>query len=121
MESLIMEGQIQQFYKEYKELMEPNKTTQELLANRGAIYGDVRDNMNCTTELSKVFFKYVMRNPKFQDWDKYDQMGYRGCMDMVFHKLARIATGDPRYQDNYEDVKGYTELARKIVMGEMDK
>lgn len=92
--------------------------TKNLLQQRGSIYGDVKDNMNCAGELAEVIFTYIEHNPHFKNWKKYERMGYRGCIDMVLHKLARIATGNPTYADNYEDIKGYIELARKIVMGE---
>lgn len=88
--------------------------TEELLKERGSVYGDVRDNMNCVRELIQVWDKYSKGYIKFND--EYDRTGYDGCMGMVFHKLARICTGNLN-EDNYKDICGYIELARKIAMG----
>jgi hypothetical protein len=29
---------------------------------------------------------------------------------MIFHKLARIANGDPNYHDSWHDIAGYAKL-----------
>lgn len=85
-----------------------------ILKQRGAVYGDVRDNMNCALELIAVWEKY--RNGA-RVLTEYDEAAHSGCMSMVFHKIARICTGNFN-ADNYADINGYTELARKIAMGE---
>lgn len=95
------------------------KSIKDLLQQRGSIYGDVKDNMNCATELIIVAKEYMNKNTKYEFFKEksYDRVGWEGCMIMVFHKLARICTGG-LHEDNYKDVAGYIELARKIAMGE---
>ena len=96
-------------------------STEELLKDRGAVYGDVRANMNCAAELIEVWYRYGRGNPGMKFDAEYNTIAFNGCIQMVFHKLARICTGNLLHEDNYKDICGYTELARKIAMGEMDK
>lgn len=89
--------------------------TNELLENRGSIYGDVKNNMNCANDFIDVWNNYMAKyGPTFMT--KYNEIAYVGCMTMVFHKLARMCTGVQFHLDNFEDIKGYIELAKKIVI-----
>jgi len=83
---------------------------EELLEERGKIYGDVRDNMNCAYELTQVLKRY--NRPIRID---YNSIGHMGCLDMIMHKLARIMTGKEIHLDNYDDICGYAKLARNIA------
>lgn len=94
--------------------------TEELLKNRKQIYGDVRDNMHCAADFAEVWNRHL-KTANVCWGTKHDRDGYYGCIDMIFHKLARICTGNPLHEDNYEDIKGYIELARKIIMGEYEE
>lgn len=38
---------------------------------------------------------------------------HRIALDMIFHKLARIACGDPNYKDNWHDIAGYALLGEE--------
>jgi len=94
-----------------------------VLQQRGSIYGDIRDNMNCAKQLIGVIKYYYQMNPKskgFQFKSVYDETGFQGCLEMVCHKLARIVTGYMGHEDNYIDVAGYIELARKIVTNQLE-
>lgn len=94
-----------------------NTATEELLEQRGNIYGDVRDNMNCALQIMDV----VKVHQKLAvNLSVRDRLGVDGCIQMIVHKLARAITGDITYDDNWKDIGGYAELARKIVTGEMD-
>lgn len=96
--------------------------TEKLLAERGNRYGDVRNNMVCASDLYSTLLNSLYGNKSFnlEEWDSRDADGWKGCMQMICHKLARIVTGDITYRDNYDDIAGYAELARKIAMKEMD-
>lgn len=37
------------------------------------------------------------------------------CVDMVCHKLARIANGDPLYIDSWHDIIGYVTLVENTL------
>lgn len=34
----------------------------------------------------------------------------REALEMIQHKVARILNGDPRYDDNWKDICGYSQL-----------
>jgi len=93
--------------------------TETLLKQRGSVYGDVRNNMMCSDELQMTLLNWFNECQK-QDVFKseLDRRGWFGCVQMICHKLARMVTGDVTYEDNYKDICGYTELARKIVKEE---
>lgn len=98
--------------------------TKDLLKERGSIYGDIRDNMNCAHELMRVLDKYMynrsLSNP-YLSLRSYDFVGHQGCLVMICHKLARIVTGATIHADNYDDIGGYARLARDIaVKGEKE-
>lgn len=36
-------------------------------------------------------------------------------VEMILHKLARIATGDPNHKDHWDDIAGYSTLVSKSI------
>ena len=90
--------------------------TKEILEQRGQIYGDVRDNMNCQHAMMEAWRTHFKPDAFMSE---YDRIGFEGCIAMVMHKLARIATGGRLdHADNYDDVAGYIELAKGIATKE---
>lgn len=85
--------------------------TEQILAERGKVYGDVSDNMVCAMEVMRVLKKHIEKNRSFEDiggMREYDT--YMGCMSMIVHKIARAVTGNIFYEDNYVDIAGYAKL-----------
>ena len=39
------------------------------------------------------------------------------ALDMIFHKIGRIATGDPNYVDSWTDIAGYAKLVADRLQG----
>jgi hypothetical protein len=74
----------------------------ETLKERGSRYGEFRDN----AEIAQAF-KDVAR--KCAGWQKLSP-AQRECIDMIFAKLSRVFTGDPKYPDNFVDIAGYAQL-----------
>ena len=74
------------------------------LAERGARYGAFPTFSDATQTL-KAFFRSKMG----AKWDGLadDQ---KEALEMIAHKLARIITGDPHYDDSWRDIAGYAQL-----------
>lgn len=91
-----------------------------LLKQRGNIYGDIRCNMNCQEELMGVVKRWYNSHQRHDKGlqatlSERDMIAWQGCMEMVMHKIARMITGDPMHLDNYDDGGGYLKLMKDIV------
>jgi hypothetical protein len=79
--------------------------TNALLEERGKTHGDFADHANCTQGLKRVFAA---------------SLGERGlsdiqqeAVDMILHKLGRIASGNPNHKDHWDDIAGYATLVSR--------
>ena len=90
-----------------------DKTTDDVLKERGTRYGEFRDHAKISQEMKEAFFYHS----NTAGADGAGNMGYlpyqREALEMIFHKLARIANGDPMYIDSWQDIAGYAELVVK--------
>ena len=80
-------------------------TVDETLEERGKRYGKFSDVAQKTQDLQEAFwegveYQKIMTIPAFQSV----------AVDMILHKLARIAIGDSNYIDNWLDIAGYAQL-----------
>jgi predicted P-loop ATPase/GTPase len=79
------------------------------LTERGKRYGDFRTQATLSQTLT-----YVWRNHYYQTHGT-DPMALPPflveAVEMIFHKLARAANGDPLYIDTYRDIAGFAQLA----------
>lgn len=83
------------------------------LAQRGARYGKFQDHAT----ISQIL-KFAVQNHMGDRWHnlKADQ---REALEMIMHKIARIANGDPDYADSWHDIAGYATLVEKRLNGEV--
>ena len=74
------------------------------LAERGARYGAFPAFSDVTQTLKAIF-----KSKMGEKWDLLadDQ---KEALEMIAHKLARIITGDPHYDDSWRDIAGYAQL-----------
>jgi hypothetical protein len=87
-------------------------TLNEILAERGRDYGEFSGQAHLAQMLDSLFWEHV--DMEGAGSDKFDP-DMREAIHMIFHKLARIANGDPMFLDNWVDGGGYFELiVRKI-------
>lgn len=112
------EANFEEWNKNADEISKQVNNVGVLLEERGKIYGDIRDNMVCAAELQRVVNIYMQ--PYHGSMSLRDMSGVLGCINMILHKVSRAVTGDIHYEDNWKDIGGYAELARKIVTGEID-
>lgn len=71
----------------------------DTLAERGSRYGEFRDHAEISQRLKTIVaaqgnLSHVQRE----------------AIEMICHKLARIANGDPNYVDSWQDIAGYATL-----------
>lgn len=82
--------------------------TNKILAERGKTHGDFSNQAECTQDLKKAFYNWAQHN-KLTPYMKE-------AADMILHKLARAATGDPFMQDHWDDIAGYATLVSDRVV-----
>lgn len=76
--------------------------TTELLAERAKTHGSFEDHARVTQTLKAYMAKENV----------YDKLNPRQCeaLDMILHKIGRIAAGNPHYKDHWDDIAGYAKL-----------
>ena len=84
----------------------------QILNERGARYGKFIDVALATAGLQTVFYESM-------DLEKMDALAadQSVAIDMICHKLARIAVGDADYIDNWLDIAGYAQLVADRLNG----
>jgi hypothetical protein len=79
------------------------------LTERGNRYGKFTDHAEITQH-----FKALAHN--HEGWDDMDA-DMREALDMIFHKIGRILSGDPTYDDSWHDIAGYAKLVEDRLNG----
>lgn len=78
----------------------------ETLQERGKTHGDFRIQASCAQELKYVFRDYLDKAGKDSTFPNIPQE----AIDMILHKIARIAAGDHQEPDHWKDIAGYATL-----------
>lgn len=80
-----------------------NEAIDDILNERGSVYGSFFDNAYVTQNLVNV-----MRNHS----DNYDNLSdvQKEAIHMICHKLARATNGVDDHVDNWKDIAGYAQL-----------
>ena len=84
------------------------QTIEEILKERGDrynTYGTYKDFSVLAQRLKNSLRSHTGWNEKPAE--------VRESLDMLCHKMARIVNGDHTYQDNWDDIEGYSKLALK--------
>src|SRR5258708_6578365 len=89
-------------------LLAEQASIQATLAERGARYGDFVTHAAVTQNLKRA----LQAAPS---WTKMSD-SQKEALEMVCHKLGRIANGDPDYRDSWWDCIGFLQL----IVNEMD-
>lgn len=82
-----------------------------ILDERGARYGKFEDHAAVTQRL-----KTILRTHMGDRWEVLSDYQKEG-LEMVCHKLGRIANGDPDYADSWVDIAGYAKLVADRLEG----
>lgn len=82
--------------------------TQDVLQQRGSKYGPYSANSSTTQGIMEL----LMAAPNWKNQPQFN----REALHMIAHKMARVVCGDPYHADNFVDIAGYAELARKEIL-----
>lgn len=80
--------------------------TDALLAERGATHGDYATHAAITQGLKAVFRANFVGKMYSDQWES---------VDMICHKLGRIAAGNAEFADHWDDIAGYAKLSADEV------
>jgi uncharacterized protein len=87
----------------------PADDTAALLARRGSVYGDFKDNAALAQALKMHVYAAVQRSGKALPAEQAE------AMDFVLSKIARISNGTPNQRDSWDDIAGYAKLAAASI------
>lgn len=84
----------------------------KILNERGARYGKFVDVAKATSQIQEALYENM-------SLDKLNSVSpdQAVAIDMICHKLARIAVGDIDYVDNWIDIAGYAQLVADRLQG----
>lgn len=84
----------------------------KILDERGSRYGKFIDVANATSAIQESLYDHM-------SLDKLNQFpaDQSVALDMICHKMARIAVGDNNYVDNWIDIAGYAQLVADRLNG----
>jgi len=97
-ESIILE-------QKYNDAGEKVQSVEDTLKQRGTRYGTFANHSKLSQQLKNAIFEHA----------NYHQITAMSpdqveAIEMICHKLARIANGDPNYDDSWQDIAGYAQL-----------
>jgi hypothetical protein len=78
------------------------------LEERGSRYGIFSAHAKVTQELKRVISAHQRRTLADDQQE---------ALDMICHKIGRIANGDPDYADSWHDIAGYAQLVADRLNG----
>jgi len=84
--------------------MQMTTPTEQLLAERGQTHGDFSTHARVTQAIKNVLF-----GDDGVDLSKFTEV-HMEAIDMIAHKLGRIAAGNPNFKDHWDDIAGYARL-----------
>lgn len=87
----------------------------EVLVERGKRYGLFKSHAEITQTLKDAIYGHI------QDHNSFSKMtpSMYEAIDMICHKLGRIANGDPHYADSWVDIAGYAKLVADELQGDL--
>lgn len=87
---------------------------QSILNERNSTHGDYGKHAWITQELKRVVRDYRINVSEGSGLTYLPYMSLtptqRESVDMIFHKIARVLTGDPNFKDHWDDIAGYATL-----------
>jgi hypothetical protein len=87
-------------------------TVIDVLAERRKTHGSFRVHSLTTLALEHAFYDGAAEAGKVKaDFSSEQQE----ALHMIFHKLGRIAAGDPDFKDHWVDIAGYAQLVANVL------
>ena len=92
-----------------------SQSINDTLKERGSRYGKFANHAELSQNLKNAVFTHI------NQYGITQLQPYQvEAMEMILHKVARIANGDPYYDDSWRDIAGYAQLVVDIL-NEKDK
>ena len=88
-----------------------SNSVDSILEERGSRYGKFKDHAEVTQKL-----KYILRLHMGSRFDHMESDQIE-ALEMICHKIGRIANGDPNYADSWVDIAGYAKLVADRLEG----
>ena len=82
------------------------------LAERGKRYGEFKTHAKISQDLQSVMHDHINATEL--------EPFHIEAIAMICHKLARIANGDPNYDDSWRDIAGYAQLVVDILTAKQE-
>lgn len=92
-------------------MTEPVLSVSDLIDERGTTHGDYSN----TAKYIRQFKGIISRAGAERHQREQPQLTAQQAesLDMIVHKIGRILSGDPSFQDHWIDIAGYAQLANK--------
>lgn len=90
-----------------------SQSTDEMLEQRGTRYGTFANHASLSQTLKNNVLLHIQQHGQPENIKPF----HLEAIAMICHKLARIANGDPNYDDSWKDIAGYAELVVKELHG----
>lgn len=82
-----------------------------LIDERGTTHGDYNNTARYIQQLKNIAYRaYNERSQRGQPALTPQQ---KESLEMILHKAGRILSGDPSFQDHWDDIGGYAHIANK--------
>ncbi len=81
----------------------------DTLTERGNRYGKFINHAKLTQEIKAVMWNH-------DGWEGLDD-DMKEALEMIAHKIGRILSGDPHYDDTWHDIAGYAKLIEDRING----
>lgn len=81
--------------------------TNEILTERGSIYGAFEDNARIT----QAMYIAAMTGTNVDILAH----AHREAIHMILHKISRIVNGNPNHVDSWDDIAGYAKLVSNYI------
>jgi hypothetical protein len=92
----------------------------ETLKERGSRYGKFSGHASVSQGILYEIKRGFAANTSAATWDNL-QDDQKEALQMIAHKIGRIANGDPNYADSWIDIAGYAKLVADRLEEDQEK
>ena len=91
-------------------------STDAILNERGSRYGSFANHSALSQALKNTIMQHYFQTHGGNEAEPLPAYMVES-ISMICHKLARIANGDPHYDDSWKDIAGYSQLVVEELNG----
>lgn len=94
----------------------PSSSIEDVLNERGNRYGSFNNHAILSQTLKNTIMQHYFQTHGGTEAEPLPAYMVE-ALSMICHKLARIANGDPYYDDSWRDIAGFSTLVVEILSG----